>query len=61
MKLRLFALRDSHTNKHVPDLYFSDKSMAKRKRDELNSGTDQYRVSHGPDHWSNQPAEAKKK
>lgn len=50
MKLRLFALRDSHTGHTVPDLYFAGKPEAKRKRDELNAGTSRYVVTAGPDH-----------
>lgn len=50
MKLRLFALRDTQTNKTVPDLYFAGKPEAKRKRDELNAGASRYVVTAGPDH-----------
>ena len=50
MKLRLFALRDTQTNKTVPDLHFTGKSEAKRHRDALNAGTQRYVVTPGPDH-----------
>lgn len=50
MKLRLFALRDTQTNKLVPDLYFVSKPEAKRARDELNNGVQRYVVTAGPDH-----------
>lgn len=50
MKLRLFALRDTQTNKIVPDLYFAGKPEAKRQRDVLNAGTPRYVVTAGPDH-----------
>lgn len=50
MKLRLFALRDSHTLKIVPNMFFSGKPEAKRARDELNAGTARYVVTPGPDH-----------
>lgn len=48
MKLRLFALRDTTTNKIVPDLYFSSKPEAKRERDSREAG--RYVVTPGPDH-----------
>lgn len=50
MKLRLFQIRSLTTGKTVPDLYFSDKVAAKKKRDEL--GAEQHRVTYGPDHRS---------
>lgn len=50
MKLRLFALRNSSTGKRVPDLYFSDKSAAKKERDERNKSGGNYVVTPGPDH-----------
>jgi hypothetical protein len=50
MKLRLFALRDTKTNKLVPDAFFSDKPAAKKARDELNSQGDNVVVTPGPDH-----------
>lgn len=48
MKLRLFTLRDTTTNKTVPDLYFSSKPEAKRERDSREAG--KYVVTTGPDH-----------
>lgn len=50
MKLRLFALRDTQTNKPVPDTFFASKPEAKRARDDLNKGTLRYIVTPGPDH-----------
>lgn len=51
MKLRLFALRDTASNKVVPDLYFGSKPEAKRERDRLNGGDSlRYVVVPGPDH-----------
>lgn len=50
MKLRLFALRDTQTNKPVPDTFFASKPEAKRARDELNNGVQRYVVTPGPDH-----------
>ena len=48
MKLRLFTLRDTTTNKIVPDLYFASKPEAKRERDSREAG--KYVVTTGPDH-----------
>lgn len=54
MKLRLFALRDSHTGKLVPEFFAAFKPEAKRERDRLNltSGESRLRfvVVCGPDH-----------
>lgn len=50
MKLRLFALRDTSTNKIVPDLYFTDKQKAKEARNERNRNGGSYVVTPGPDH-----------
>ena len=50
MKLRLFALRDTQTNKPVPGTFFASKPEAKRQRDVLNAGTSRYVVTLGPDH-----------
>lgn len=50
MKLRLFALRDTRTNKILSDTYFSSKPEAKRARDAANENGGQYVVSPGPDH-----------
>lgn len=48
MKLRLFAIRDLATGRILPDLFFSSKSEAKLKRNELGDKT--YCVTYGPDH-----------
>ena len=50
MKLRLFAIRDTQTNKLVSDVYYTSKPDAKRARDELNGPSKRYVVSPGPDH-----------
>lgn len=52
MKLRLFALRDSTTNKIVPNQFFPSKPEAKKARDENNAaaGHARYVVTNGPDH-----------
>lgn len=55
MKLRLFALRNSNTNKTIPDLFFSDKQAAKRERDERNKEGGEYAVTPGPDHRKFKP------
>lgn len=50
---KLFAIRDTRTNKCLPGAYFSDKKLAKQARDEHNTaaGTKVFVVTHGPDHW----------
>lgn len=51
MKLRLFALRDTKTNKINPDVFFSDKPAAKKARDKLNAAPPGgWVVTPGPDH-----------
>ena len=50
MKLRLFALRDTTSNKIVPDLFFSSKPEAKKARDERNEKGASLVVTPGPDH-----------
>ena len=50
MKLRLFSLRDTRTNKILSDTYFSSKPEAKRARDAANENGGQYVVTPGPDH-----------
>ena len=50
MKLRLFALRDTTTNKIVPDLFFPSKPEAKKARDERNKDGAALVVTPGPDH-----------
>lgn len=50
MKLRLFALRDTHTNKVIPDLFFASKPEAKKERDLRNAAGGSYVVTVGPDH-----------
>lgn len=53
---KLFAIRDTRTNKLIPELFFEDKTKAKNARNELNSaaGKECFVVTHGPDHWKNQ-------
>lgn len=48
MKLRLFAIRDTHTGKLIAG-DFSDKKAAKAERDRL-GGAPQFVVTPGPDH-----------
>lgn len=48
MKLKLFALRDTHTGRIVPNLFFSDKKSAKAER--IAMGETRYCVTCGPDH-----------
>ena len=50
MKLRLFAIRDTQSNKLIPDTYYASKPEAKCARDKLNKGTARYVVTPGPDH-----------
>lgn len=52
MNLRLFALRNTQTNKLVTSDYYTSKPAAKRARDQANkeAGQDIYVVSPGPDH-----------
>lgn len=50
MKLRLFALRDTITNKLIPDLFFPTKPEAKKARDDYNKGGGSCVVTPGPDH-----------
>lgn len=50
MKLRLFALRDTSTNKLIPDLFFSSKPEAKQARDDRNKKGASLVVTPGPDH-----------
>lgn len=56
MKLRLFALRDSHTGKLIPEFFAASKPEAKRERERdrlnLTSGESRLRfvVVCGPDH-----------
>lgn len=50
MKLRLFTLRNTHTNK-LSGEYYASKAEAKKARDELNEvGTPVWAVTPGPDH-----------
>ena len=46
--MKLFAIRDLTTGRVIPDLFFSDKAAAKRKRNELGPAT--HCVTYGPDH-----------
>lgn len=48
MKLKLFVIRSLTTGRVIPDLFFSDKSAAKKGRDSL--GADSHVVTYGPDH-----------
>lgn len=50
MKLRLFALRDTVTNKLIPELFFPSKPEAKKARDERNKKGASLVVTPGPDH-----------
>ena len=50
MKLRLFALRDTKTNKVIPNAFFSDKPSAKKERDTRNAAGETLVVTPGPDH-----------
>ena len=50
MKLRLFALRDTSTNKLLAERFFHDKPAAKKERDRLNAAGGSYVVTAGPDH-----------
>lgn len=54
MKLHLFAIRDTHTNKPVEGQLFASKPEAKRARDKLNqeggAESTRYVVTPGPDH-----------
>lgn len=50
MKLRLFALRDTSTNKLLAEQFFHDKPAAKKERDRLNAAGGSYVVTAGPDH-----------
>lgn len=55
--MKLFAIRNTTTNELVPNLFFNDKTLAKRKRTEINprdeSGAEilVYVVTFGPDHY----------
>ena len=52
MMLRLFALRDTQTNKVLPS-FFSNKPDARKERDRLNGGPDADKkivITYGPDH-----------
>lgn len=51
MGLRLYQITDTTSKKPVEGLYFSDKKLAKTKRQELNNTKSlRYVVSPGPDH-----------
>lgn len=54
MGLKLFQILDTSTNKVIPDLYFTDKQLAKAKRRELNGNSEPEALRHvvvpGPDH-----------
>ena len=60
--MRLFQITDLTTRKAVPNLFFSDKKLAKEKRRELNGPLEtsippklRYVVSPGPDHKNYRP------
>ena len=44
---KLFIIRKGRRGPAIPDEFFSDKMLAKQRRDELGS---EYVVSYGPDH-----------
>jgi hypothetical protein len=54
---KLFALRDTRTDKLVPDQFFADKMKAKQARTTANPKDDDgnevmlFVVTYGPDHW----------
>lgn len=48
MNLRLYAIRDRHTGRILPNLFFPNKVAAKAERDRL--GVNDYCVTPGPDH-----------
>lgn len=52
MAKRLYQITDTQTRKAVPETFFSEKRLAKAKREELNEGQLglRYVVSPGPDH-----------
>ncbi len=51
MQKKLFTIRDKNDSQTLP-LFFSDKTVAKTKRDELNTDLEvpRYVVTYGPDH-----------
>lgn len=55
MKLRLYALRDTRTNKIIPDVYFFNKKDAKHERDLRKAHGEQLVVTSGPDHHKYKP------
>lgn len=52
MKLNLYTVRDTVTNKVLPT-HFHKKSEAKKHRDELNreAGHERFVATYGPDHY----------
>lgn len=50
---KLFAIRDTKTNKLVEGMYFDAKPKAKNARDTMNQedGGNRFVVTYGPDHW----------
>lgn len=52
MSKRLYQVTDTQTRKPVPETFFSEKRLAKSKREELNASQIglRYIVSPGPDH-----------
>jgi hypothetical protein len=54
---RLFAIRNTTTNRLLDDEFFDSKMHAKARRDELNNGSNKFVVTHGPDHWKKNEGE----
>ncbi len=49
--MKLFALRNTNTNKIRPDTFFANKMLAKKARDAVSAETGQnHVVTYGPDH-----------
>lgn len=49
--MKLFAIRNSVTNRIIPNTYFADKALAKKARDALTAQTQQdHKLTYGPDH-----------
>lgn len=49
--MKLFAIKNTNTNRIVPDTYFADKMLAKKARNTISEQTGQpHVVTFGPDH-----------
>lgn len=49
--MKLFAIKNTNTNRIVPDTFFSDKMLAKKARNSISEQTGQAHViTYGPDH-----------